>query len=161
MPEPRALMPDFLMVSTMMEQVYRPFLAAAPSSPWCTRGEGTAATRWGRAVHLSRARMVATSTDTLGVRPERRLFTFQINQKPMSEAKPDSVTWYFCEELQGQTVADDGGLAMRCWRRGRVISIGLMLHGVAHGGVDAVGAFQAVMGRPPSKILVVTARLRL
>ena len=39
------------------------------------------------------ARTVATRTETFGVRPDRRVLTFQNFSKPMSAAKPDSVTW--------------------------------------------------------------------
>ena len=37
--------------------------------------------------------MVAVSTETWGLRPLLRHFTFQNFSKPMSAAKPDSVTW--------------------------------------------------------------------
>ena len=41
---------------------------------------------------IFRARTVATSTDTSGFSPDRRHLTFQNFSKPMSAAKPDSVT---------------------------------------------------------------------
>ena len=87
------MIPDFLMVLTWWNRFSQPFSSSSRFSSVYSLGRGRPATTVGPPPCIFRARMVATSTDTLGVRPLRRAFTFQNFSKPMSAAKPDSVTW--------------------------------------------------------------------
>ncbi len=56
-------------------------------------GSGAPGVTFGPPPCILSARTVATRTETFGVRPDRRVLTFQNFSKPMSAAKPDSVTW--------------------------------------------------------------------
>ena len=70
-----------------------PFSSSSRFSSVYSLGSGAPGVTFGPPPCIFSARTVATSTDTLGVRPLRRVLTFQNFSKPISAAKPDSVTW--------------------------------------------------------------------
>ena len=93
------LMPDFLMVRTWCTAFSTPssshFKVSFVAEKYSLgtglpggHGRAPALTPW-----CFRPRMVAVSTDTLGMRPLKRHLTFQNFSKPMSAPKPDSVIW--------------------------------------------------------------------
>ena len=86
------VMPDLRTVSAWWSRLAQPASSKDKFSFVYASGSGRPGTTSGPPPCIFSARTVATSTDTSGFSPDRRHFTFQNFSKPMSAAKPDSVT---------------------------------------------------------------------